>query len=113
MFTKLNKYGTFINNLVYNASINEYELPTENVKDCAVTLLSLFEVKHISGATILPLREGGIGFEFTKDQVYYNIQIDNEGDAVLYKEEPNQAPKGWDLNFQHLLRNLKTEFNGM
>jgi len=58
---------------------------------------------------INPLPIGGFGFEFNYKDSYYNIEIDNENDAVYYKEVSNQIPIANDLSFDQLLEQLKTE----
>ena len=104
------KFGILLINLNYEASISGFDLPNKAAVNTAVSILSFFDVRKIKVKHLHPLSEGGIGFEFDRDGVYYNIKLDNEGDAVFYKEPAEGNPKGWDLTFTNLLRKLKAEF---
>jgi hypothetical protein len=108
-----NKFETNINNLVYTASINGYELPNAIVRGNSKAIYGFLEAKKINLSSVYPMFEGGICFEFNHDDIYYNIKLDNDLEASFYKEQPNHTPMGWDMDFKNILQKLKSEFNVM
>lgn len=98
--------------LLQKSAEHRFEPISESTLLFISTLNNFFEEKGISPFNYFPISDGGANFEFKVDGKYYNIEVANDGEASLYKEEQGKIPAGWDHDYSGLINRLHKEFNG-
>jgi len=105
----LNISNRFIEDILYRSTILKFRLPDNETQLAAITINNILKSKPIDIKFINPTLEGGISFEFSNGNVFFDVEVDNERDAVLVKTSENQIPEAWDTSYNklyELLNNL-------
>lgn len=64
----------------------------------------------VQNAQISPSPEGGIMFEFINDEIYYLIEVYNDGDLVFLNRLTDGTRDAGDYNLQELINELSERF---
>jgi hypothetical protein len=87
----------------------KYPIPEINTRLTCKEILSDISEHGLKENFIYPLSDGGIAIEFNKNDIKYLIEIYNDNEDVLSKNEPNSPIKAWDLDHKTLLQMISYE----
>ena len=97
----------FITELKYKSYLNDFPMPKADVLSASASVNDLLKSANIETIKINALEEGGVEFDFSYQDSYFNIKLDNEGDGLLYIEKYDSVPEGWDLSLNNLILKVK------
>lgn len=103
----ITRFGTKLIDIMYEADNQKYESPSINSLSATLQAFDIIKSHQLWVNSYTPIKEGGVALDMYYNKTYIHIQFDNENDAALYIEIPEQNPQGWDLSYPEALAKLK------